>query len=367
MGMSVWTNRRASSASEWPSPTVRMPRIPSRKRPPTSRTTARRPTVEAASSARSGPRPSEANRSASQVAAPVGLPWPPSHSVPCEKPSKVVVPIMAASTATVPAPATSGGAPESGRRRRSSRSRQCSGASRAYRPKATPKASALRVHAPRRTAPCRRAARRRRRRPAARACSGRRGSCRPARARRRRRARPPPASAPATPGTAAARGAASAQAPGGPARAARDRAPWAEGREDVADERREHRHGDPQGDVDERRQEVRGPGLHAGEARVDADREDRHAQRAGEDLEHRRDAQDDPLAARAAAAAAATATASADERDDEHDGRPPGEEPARERQVLARRRRRAPARCRQGGRRPRARPPRRVGARRLTA
>ena len=126
--------------------------------------------------------------------------------------------------------------------------------------------------------------------------------------------------------------------------------------------RGEHGHADPEGDVDQRRQEVRGPGLHAGEARVDAHREDRHAEGAGQDLERHRDAQDDPLAC-VLEPWPRPERGEGDEGDDEHDGRPPGEEPAREGQVLAAHdavRLRGPRRQQRGrerGRRDERRPP----------
>ena len=180
--------------------------IPSRKRPADEqddddaarRSTRPRARARARARARrSGPRAS--------VAAPVGLPWPPSHSVPCEKPSKVVVPIIAHRTATVPARATSGGAPESGAahpqlaiapvQRREPRvepegDREGVGVAR-------PLLHAVERHADELHGGVGAGQR-------ARGCSGRHGSCRPARARRTRRAPRPPASAPARPGTPAA-------------------------------------------------------------------------------------------------------------------------------------------------------------------
>ena len=57
------------------------------------------------------------------------MPLVPVQSAPCERPSKLTVPIMVHSSATVPAPASSLGAPASGGRTYSSRSRQCSGES----------------------------------------------------------------------------------------------------------------------------------------------------------------------------------------------------------------------------------------------
>ena len=57
------------------------------------------------------------------------------HVVPCEKPSKLVVPIIVHSSATVPATGVSGGAPPSTGRVNSARSRQCSGEIRANIPK----------------------------------------------------------------------------------------------------------------------------------------------------------------------------------------------------------------------------------------
>ena len=56
-------------------------------------------------------------------------PLVPVHNAPWERPSKLTVPIMVHSSATVPAPASSLGAPASGGRTYSSRVRQCSGES----------------------------------------------------------------------------------------------------------------------------------------------------------------------------------------------------------------------------------------------
>jgi hypothetical protein len=56
-------------------------------------------------------------------------PLVPVHSAPWERPSKLTVPIIVHSSATVPAPASSLGAPASGGRTYSSRWRQCSGES----------------------------------------------------------------------------------------------------------------------------------------------------------------------------------------------------------------------------------------------
>ena len=57
------------------------------------------------------------------------MPLAPVHTSPCEKPSKLVVPIITHSSATVPGTGSRRGAPASGARRKSVRSRQCSGAS----------------------------------------------------------------------------------------------------------------------------------------------------------------------------------------------------------------------------------------------
>ena len=73
-------------------------------------------------------------------------PWP-VQSDPCERPSKLTVPIIVHSIGTVPGPAFSLGAPASGGRTYSVRARQCSGESIENSRKYTPNASALRDHA----------------------------------------------------------------------------------------------------------------------------------------------------------------------------------------------------------------------------
>ena len=314
--------------------------------------------MEAASSARSG---AEAEVGERPPASPLRrAARPPSHSAPWEKPSKVVVPIIAHSSATVPAPAASGGAPESGRRSAQLASRQCSGASRAKRPKYD--AEGVGVARPLLDAverSCRRAGRRRRRRPGSRACSGRRGWCRRARARRRRGCPTAAGQRPSPPGRAAARAPPRRRRPAAHAGAARGRAPRAEGREDVADERRANRHGDPKSDVDAASAaRFAVAGLRAREARVDADaRRPRCRARRQSDLEHRRGRAGRP--ARGACCSRGRGQSDGERRRTRRRARRP---PPRRRASSGAagprgRRRRAPARCRPGGGRPRARPP----------
>src|SRR4051794_38583826 len=98
------------------------------------------PIVNVISSAVSCVKPRFTKRGWSFDTTPLG----PMKSWPCERPSKLVVPIIVHSSATVPGTGSSRGAPASGGRVYRTRSRQCSGASREKRLKYTANGSARR-------------------------------------------------------------------------------------------------------------------------------------------------------------------------------------------------------------------------------
>ena len=122
-------------------------------------------------------------------------------------------------------------------------------------------------------------------------------------------------------------------APAGPGDPARDRSPWIEWPEHVAQECAQDRDRDPEQDVDHRRGQIAGRDLAADDPAVDRQREQGHGDHATDRVEVGGQAEQPTPRRGVLQARCGPQPAEADEGDDQHRTRGPGEQPRRERQV----------------------------------